>query len=126
MDVVVETPRGERRSGKGFDVQMPAHYGYIKGVKGADGDSLDAYLGPDPTENWVYVCDQRHLPPRRGFDEHKVMMGFPSQAEALRAYDAGHHRAKDVLMDFTPMHVRDFKEWIRTGDLSKPCGEVRA
>lgn len=121
MDIMVETVRGGVRSGDGWSQTMPAHYGYIKGVKGADGDSLDCYVGDDPASEWAYVIDQRYLPPRTGFDEHKVMLGFGSQGDALRAYKAGHHRAEDVYMDFTPMHVSDLKCWMASGDLNKPC-----
>jgi hypothetical protein len=100
---------------------MPADYGYIQDAPGADGDALDAYVGPDPEATYVYLIDQKHLPPQKGFDETKVMLGFPSQATALKAYDAGHHRAKDVLMDWTPMSVEDFKRWLNDRDPKKPA-----
>ena len=118
---VIETPKGGTRSGRGWTTTMPADYGYIVGVQGADGDSLDCYVGPDLESRWVYVIDQAVLSDRSKFDEHKVMLGFSSKNEALAAYRAGHHKAKDVMLDWTPMMMKDFKEWIRTGDLTKPC-----
>jgi hypothetical protein len=65
--------------------------------------------------------DQRHLPPKKGFDEHKCFLGFDSQREALAAHRRGHHRSGEVLMDFTPMHIDEFKHWIATADLGRPC-----
>jgi phage-related protein (TIGR01555 family) len=121
LTVHVETPKGFTRHGKDWRIVMPADYGYIQDAPGADGDALDAYVGPDPEATYVYLIDQRHLPPGKGFDETKVMLGFPSQAAALKAYDAGHHRAKDVLMDWTPMSVKDFKAWLRDRDPKAPA-----
>lgn len=123
MHIVVETQKGDMRTGPGFEVEMPAHYGYIDGVTGADGDSLDCYLGDGPSNGWVYIIDQRHMGKGKGFDEHKCMINFSSQQEALQAYRDGHHRSVDVLMDWTPMPVNDFKWWMKTGDMSKPCSE---
>jgi hypothetical protein len=130
MDVVIETARGDVR--RGFDEEqdreweqvMPYDYGYLRGIQGADGDSMDVMLGSNPRSSWVYVMDQRMLPPnQREFDEHKVMLGYDSQKEALSAYRRGHHRAKDVLMDWTPMHINDFKHWLKTANLTQPCSK---
>jgi hypothetical protein len=126
IPIIIETRKGDVRNGPGFEVAMPAHYGYIDGVMGADGDSLDCYVGDNRDSDWVYVIDQRHVPPKKGFDEHKCMIGFSSQGDALRAYDAGHHRAREVFMDWTPMRIDDFKTWMRGNDLKKPCGDVKA
>ena len=131
LGIVVETPRGYERHGKDdkgkpWSVTMGADYGYIKGHKGADGDSLDCYIGPDPSSEWCYIVDQAVLGNRKRYDEAKVMLGFKSQGDALRTYKANHHKAADVYLDFTPMHIDDFKEWLVTRDWRKPCSpEVR-
>ncbi len=128
LTIHVETPKGFTRHGKGWRTIMPADYGYVDGQPGADGDSLDAYVGPDvdDEDGWIYVVDQKHLPPKKGFDESKCMIGFKSQGDALRAYRAGHHRAKDVYLDFVPMSPADFKEWLATRDPRRPACEHRA
>lgn len=133
LRVVVETPRGFPRhgvdatTGKPWQTFMPADYGYIKGHRGADNDSLDMYLGNNPTSPWVYVIDQSHIGDRKAFDESKCMLGFSSQDAALKAYDRGHHRAKDIMLDFTPMRIEDFKHWLAHRDPKKPCSpEVTA
>lgn len=125
MTLVVETPKGGTRSGKGWAVEMPADYGYIDGIEGADGDSLDCYVGDGPSNGWIYVIDQRHLLPKKGFDEHKCMVNFPSWDAARDAYMAGHHRSNDVIMDWTPMRADEFRQWTRKHDMRKPAGSVR-
>jgi len=129
LTAVIETPKGYSRHGKTPDGKswhqvMPYHYGYLRGIEGADGDSLDVALGDDPSSDWVYVFDQAHLPggKKSGFDESKVFANFSSQGDALRAFKAGHHQAERVFMDFTPMQATDFKAWLASADLHKPCG----
>jgi phage-related protein (TIGR01555 family) len=126
LTCVVETPKGHIRSGKGWSVRMPAHYGYIEGFTGADGDSLDCYIGPDPESDWVYIVDQRHLHTSKGFDEHKVFLGFDTLGEVKRAYPKAHHRADEVMMDISPMQIDDFKYWLATANLNRPAGAVKA
>lgn len=128
LTVHIETPKGFTRHGKTPDgkawrTTMPADYGYIQGAPGADGDALDAYVGPEPdnADNWIYVVDQTVLGNPKKFDESKCMIGFRSQGDALRAYRQGHHRANDIYMDFTPMSAADFKEWLATRDHRKPA-----
>jgi phage-related protein (TIGR01555 family) len=129
LDVVIETPRGYLRHGrdehgKSWEQTLTADYGYIKGHQGADGDSLDCYVGDDLDSDWVYLVDQAVLGNRKKFDETKVMTGFQSQGDALRTYRANHHRSKDVFLDFVPMRVDDFKEWLATRDPKKPASDL--
>ena len=126
LDVVIETPRGYQRhgkdgQGKSWAVTLPYHYGYLRGHAGADGDSLDIALGPDPEATYVYLIDQKHLPPQKGFDETKVFANFSSQSDALKAFDNGHHDARHVIVDWTPMSVEDFKRWLKYRDPKKPA-----
>jgi hypothetical protein len=126
FDVAIETPRGGTRAGvdpdgKPWSVVMPAHYGYLKGGKGADGDKLDVYIGPTPDAPEVFVVDQ--IDPATGkFDEHKILMGFPDQASALAAYDAafsdgsGPNRRGAV----TPMDTAQLRVWVGYSDTTKP------
>lgn len=122
MVVVIETPKGEVRRGKGWSQVMPYDYGYLDGQPGADGDSLDVCMGPDPSSEWVYLFDQDHLPPRKGFDETKVLAGYRSAQDALIAFRRGHHRAGEVMRDWTPMNIAMFKQWLGERDPKKPAG----
>lgn len=123
LTCVIETPRGYVRHGKDFEIKLPYDYGYIRGVPGADGDSLDVCIGPEGN-GWVYVIDQRHLD-RPGFDEHKVFINWPSAKAAVAAFNAGHHRAQDVFMDWTPIPLSEFTHWLKTHDIRKPAGSVK-
>lgn len=122
INVEIENPRGSVRVGQDWQTIMPYDYGYIPGVTGADGDSLDACVGPNPSSLLVFVVDQQNF--EGGFDEHKVMLGYSSEIEALDAYRRGHHRAADVFISCTPMNIAEFKRWMRNGDLSKPLAEA--
>jgi hypothetical protein len=39
----------------------------------------------------------------------------------LKAFDNGHHDARHVIMDWTPMSVEDFKRWLVDRDPKKPA-----
>jgi len=123
LTVVIETPKGHVRSGEGWATVMPADYGFIKGYIGADGDSVDCYVGPDASSDWAYVVDQRNLTDGK-FDEVKCMLGFPTAHTALQTYRNGHHRSAEVFQDWTPMHIAEFKDWLKTHDHKLPCGVV--
>lgn len=123
MELAIENRAGDIRAGKGWRTKMPADYGFIPGVMGADGDSLDCYVGDGVGNGWVYVIDQARLDNPKKFDEHKCMINFQSMQHAVNTYHLGHHRSKDVYLDVTPMPLESFKSWIRTGDMRRPCAE---
>lgn len=121
FQVVVETAKDRWRTGPGWRNRMPAHYGYVVGYQGADGDSIDCYIGENPDSNSVYVVDQMRLDKPRVFDEHKVVMGANTRNQALDIYMRGHHRSSRVFGAITPMTMEAFQDWLRTADLTKPC-----
>ena len=121
FQVVVETAKDRWRTGPGWRNRMPAHYGYVVGYQGADGDSIDCYVGENPDSNSVYVIDQMRLDKPRVFDEHKVVMGANTRNQALDIYMRGHHRSSRVFGAITPMTMEAFQDWLRTADLTKPC-----
>lgn len=88
LEISIETEAGAERSGKDKDgstwsVTLPAHYGYIKGTRGADKDHVDIFLGPKPDNGQFWIINQNH-PDTSKFDEHKVMLGYDG-AEAAQA-----------------------------------------
>src|SRR5690348_2237149 len=83
LPISIETPKGRRRRPEW--PPMAAHYGYIKRTRGRDGDHLDVFIGPNRSSELVYVIDQSGASGKR-FDEHKIMLGFDSQAAAIAAY----------------------------------------
>ncbi len=84
--------RGKDRDGKEWATKMPYAYGYVARSEGVDGDEVDVYLGPDLNgAGTVYVVHQRKkgAPDAvewKGYDEDKVMLGFPDEDAARAAY----------------------------------------
>jgi hypothetical protein len=126
LDVSIENFKGSTRSGKDkngkeWSVKMPVRYGYIRRTEGADGDHVDAFIGPHPaTAEKVYVIDQINHENRR-FDEHKCMLGFDSHKDALLAYRKSFSDGKgiDRIGYVTEMSVGKFKKWLKDGDTTK-------
>lgn len=89
LPIIIETARGEQRSGRGWRVSMPADYGYISGTGSAEGadEQMDAYVGPNHASTKIFVIEQVH-PGTHEFDEHKIMLGFDTEDEARATYCA--------------------------------------
>jgi hypothetical protein len=120
LPVRIETPKGGVRSGPGWQTTMPAAYGFIEGTTGADGDSIDCYVGPDPESSNVYVVDQYKLD-GKSFDEHKVMLGYLTQEAAVADYMAGHHLSDRVFAAMTRFTMPQFRKWLSHHDMTQPC-----
>ena len=127
LDISIENPKGSTRTGidpdgQPWQVKIQAAYGYIKRTLARDGDHVDVYLTGNPTEQTpVFVVDQ--IDPKTGrFDEHKVVLGATTQAEAETLYDAhfsdksGPQR-RGAIRQWT---LERFKTWIKTGNTRRP------
>ena len=112
--------------------KMPAHYARAVGVPGADGDSLDAFLGLNAANQdlRVFVADIDKLD-GKGYDESKVLIGFNSRGSAwntLKAsYDAGMMaklmpKGIESLVEFTP---EEFQQWVKSGQTKKPARDAK-
>lgn len=120
--VAIETPKGAYRrgvdkGGRAWETQMPAHYGYLSGTTGADGDAVDCFIGPWPDMQGIYVVNQ-WLDGR--FDEHKVMFGFIDEAQARSTYLASYSPGWQGLRDIVPVTPQQLRTWLRTGNTQKP------
>lgn len=120
----IENPRGSIRSGtdatgKPWSVTMPHHYGYFLGTEGKDGDHVDFFLGPNPDSQQVLIINQRK-PSSGHFDEHKVMLGFDSPAEAARGYMASYTPGWKGLQSAIPTTIPVLKEWLNHHDTTQP------
>ena len=87
--VSIDRPEGYVQRGVGSDGVPWARtysvdYGYIDSTLGGDGESVDAYCGPDPDAAMAYWVAQ--VDDSGDFDEYKVLLGFDSQAEARECY----------------------------------------
>lgn len=130
FDVTIEQPAGSVRSGKDangkeWSVTMSNTYGYIRGTKGVDGDHIDVFLGPDMNSDMVYVVDQVNTD--GSFDEHKVMMGFPSLEDARSAYLSNYEEGWKGLGNITGVTLDGFKKWIDSSTRkTKPFSEYKS
>jgi len=108
--------RGRDANGRPWEATLPADYGYIKRTLGADGDHVDAYVGPNPQSKLVFVVNQLHHPTRR-FDEHKVMLGFETERQARDAYCAAFSDGKGAqrLGSLETMSLDAFRHWLKHG-----------
>jgi hypothetical protein len=94
---------------------MDIPYGYIENTKGADGDEVDVYMGRFPAAENVYIVHQMKAPTFKEADEDKVMIGFKSRAEAVRAYLA-HYNDSRFLGSVTAMKADDFVKRVKKAD----------
>ena len=104
---------------------LSAHYGYVRGTEGADGDHVDVLVRPGTEAGWdgtVWVVDQVDASGK--FDEHKCLVGYDSQREAERAYLANYPRGWN-LGPVTGMQAAEFRRWLRAGDTKLPAGSWR-
>lgn len=113
LPVTIETPKGSTRfwtdtDGSQGQTKMRYDYGYVQGASGADGDSVDVYLGPTEDAQDVYIIHQNRKPDFVVYDEDKVMLGFDSVNHARDAYLA-HYNDDRFFGSMTVMSLADFK-----------------
>ena len=63
LRIAIEQPRGSVRSGTDADgtawsCRLAAHYGYFVGTRGADGDGVDVFVGPNTGSEAAYIINQ--------------------------------------------------------------------
>lgn len=90
IPISIENRKGSVRKGTNADgsewsTKFKNPYGYITGTKGADGDGVDAYVGPDKSSPNAFVVHQ-HKDDGKGYDEDKVILGVGSSAEAKKLF----------------------------------------
>ena len=122
LPIVIEQPRNSYRTGvsatgKRWVSRMAAHYGYVGGTKGADGDAVDVFVGYYPQSEMIYVVNQ-YWDGR--FDEHKVMLAFPDEEAARNAYLGSYDKGWQGLKSLIPCSISQFKWWLKNSDLSRP------
>jgi hypothetical protein len=126
LNISIENPKGSWRSGTSLDgktwrSRLPFHYGYIKRTTGADGDHVDVFIGPHLKSPHVFAIDQHKVRGDRGFDEHKIMLGFATKEQARKAYIAAFSDGKGAarIGHIEHMTIDAFKTWLRDGDTRK-------
>lgn len=123
LRIAIENRKGSVRSGvdrdgKPWRTEMKHPYGYIKGTKGADGEEIDVYVGPDKKAPEAHVVHQRKSD-GKGYDEDKVMLGFPSLEAARKAYLA-HYNSPKFLGPISSMPIEVLKKIMHKGEKLVP------
>lgn len=119
LDISIENPAGSHRRPEW--PALPAHYGYILGTEGKDGDHVDVFVRegtPEDFDGPVFVIDQNKAD--GSFDEHKVMLGWRTQVGAARAYRAAFTKGWKGLGAITRATLDDFKAWLAGGRTKQP------
>lgn len=109
LDITIENPQYSGRSGG----ELQAHYGYIKGTIGADGDHVDCFVRAETPNDWqgtVFIIDQ-YLHGR--FDEHKCMIGFPTENLAIQVYRNSYDLGWKVKIKVSQVSLDEFKQWLK-------------
>lgn len=131
LNISIENEAGTTRTGTDKDGEtwsnkMTYDYGYIKGTEGIDGDHVDIFLGKDANnaELPVFIVNQKKESGR--MDEHKVMLGFATEAEAKKAYLSNYAKGWDGIKDIVEMPLDQFKDWLKNGDTTKKAVAPKA
>lgn len=135
VEVAIENPAGSVRSGVNaqgvaWQQTMNSGYGYFTSKPGADTvdgkptEGVDVYVGPDLAMPMVYVINQAKDSSQEAvgenFDEHKVMVGYPSLQAATDAYKLDFEPARDYQIDAVAMRPDQLKAWLDKPKHDKP------
>jgi hypothetical protein len=124
LPITIETAKGGIRRGKAKDgteweTEMEHHYGYVKESESlSDLDHIDCFIGDHPESHTAYIVDQ--LTPDGQWDEHKLMLGYPSLDAAREGYLACYEPGWQGLGAITEMPLSVLKLWIAEGDTRRP------
>lgn len=124
LTLCIEQPQGSVRekcsktTGRKWRNVMGAHYGYLQGTKGADGDAVDCFIGAQVDSGTVYVINQGF---QGRFDEHKAMLCFGSEEAARAAYMASYELGWEGLQSIVPMTLDQFRWWLKYASLDRPA-----
>ena len=125
LNIAIENPANSVRSGVdkygvAWTTVMADNYGYLKNVRGRDKDQLDIFLNPSPVHGSpVFIIDQRRNDDGL-FDEHKVMLGYPTKEEATAAYQRNYDATWMGLGEITTISLDEFKQITASGSLTMP------
>jgi len=121
LDIAIEHPKGSLRTGKDrygneWQSYMNNDYGYFNRTKGKDGDQIDVFLSDEPEQGNIYIIDQQ----KDGkFDEHKVMVGFSSESDALESYKANYERGAVNYLAINKVTPDELKSWLNVEKKNK-------
>lgn len=118
LPIAIENRVGSVREGKNEDgskwrTKFRSPYGYIEGTKGADGEEIDAYVGPDRGSAKAFVVHQKKQNGKH--DEDTVMLGYKNSQEA-RADILRHYDDKKQVGAVSPISIEELKAKLDKAD----------
>ena len=92
--------------------------GIVKAPEGADGDAIDAFVGPYIESDKVFILNQ--MTRENKFDEHKILFGYLSKKDAQEGYLSNYPKNWKCgpIVSFT---IEEFKKWLKKGDKTAPA-----
>lgn len=118
LSIAIENKPGSKRSGKNDDgstweTTFKSPYGYIEGTLGADGEEIDAYVGPDKDSTQVFIVHQRKS--NGSHDEDTVMLGYANKGDA-KTDIMRHYEDTSLIGGIDQMSIEDFKAKLDKAD----------
>lgn len=115
LNITIETAKDQIRTkvgkdGKSWSRKMHAHYGYVRGTHGKDGDHCDIFVGEHPQSQLVFVINQ--LKKDGSFDEHKIVLGCTNASDAKELYLKHYPKDWKGFGSMKPMFMKQFKTWV--------------
>ena len=126
LPITIETAKGQYRSGvdkdgKAWKQQMTAAYGYFKRtLSESDSDHIDVFLSDKDLESEIVFVVNQVDPGTGRFDEHKVVAGTSSEADARACYLSNYEEGWKGLGSVAALTLSQLKDWLERGDTSKP------
>jgi len=114
LEISIEVAAGGTRSGtnaKGerWENKVYSSYGYILGTNSPDGEHLDVWVKKNPKSGKaVYVVHQL-TPDGSKYDEDKVMLGYSSADEAIRAFKREAFKPEKMFGGMSEFQIEHFK-----------------
>ncbi len=131
LPISIENRKGSVRKGTDADgdewrTKYKIPYGYIPGTEGADGESLDVFVGGNENAAFAYVVHIMKPPEFKEYDEDKVMLGFKSADAAKRCFMQHYDDPKFFgSMDPIPMWKFSERAFIKKHTTKKLVASMR-
>lgn len=125
VQLAIEYPAGSQRPNwRGSTVTMPADYGYLRRVPSAEGPEewMDCIVGPNRESDRAFIVDA-YGGQTGAFSEHKIMLGFDTPEEALRAFNGTYPQGDLVARAIIGMPGAVLRNWLATADVTRPASE---
>lgn len=113
MDISIENPAGSSRRPEW--PPLTAHYGYVRGTEGNDGDHIDVFIKPGTPLDYkgpVFVINQQSK--NGSFDEHKAVIGVNTEKEARELYASNYSKVPGIHSVAHFPTVDSFREWAKS------------